>query len=90
MKTMVDIEVNHLCSSPSPILPFLYLGNEQDAHSKSLEKLDITYVLSINTSQLADSCHKSGVLYKRLPAADSYHQNLKQYFEEAFDFIGKS
>ena len=28
-------------------------------------------------------------LYKWLPASDTYQQNLKQYFEEAFQFIGK-
>ncbi len=74
--------------SATPILPFLFLGSENDAHLKQLEELDITYVLNV-TSQLPDSCEKAGVRYKRLPAADSYHQNLKQYFEEAFEFIGK-
>jgi len=29
-----------------------------------------------------------GITYKRLPATDSGHQNLKQYFEDAFKFIG--
>jgi dual specificity MAP kinase phosphatase len=74
--------------SATPILPFLFLGSEHDAHLKRLEELDITYVLNV-TSQLPDSCEKAGIRYKRLPAADSYHQNLKQYFEEAFQFIGK-
>jgi len=74
--------------SATAILPFLFLGNERDADLKRLEELDITYVLNV-TSQLPDCCEKSGIKYKRLPAADSYHQNLKQYFEEAFHFIGK-
>lgn len=74
--------------SATPILPFLFLGNEGDADLKRLQELDITYVLNV-TSQLPDSCQKTGIRYKRLPAADSYHQNLKQYFEEAFEFIGK-
>ena len=84
MKTMDD-----LCPKPSPILPFLYLGNERDADSNNLDQLDITYVLSIESSQLSTGCQKLGVVYKRLNAGDSYHQNLKQHFEEAFEFIGK-
>lgn len=81
--------MEELAPDPSPILPFLFLGNERDANAKSLEKLKIKYVLDI-TSQLSETFEKSGVRYKRLSAADSYHQNLIQYFEEAFEFIGKS
>jgi len=76
-----------LCSKPSSILPFLFLGNERDADTDSLDQLDITYVLSIDSRQLTTSCQKLGVVYKRLNAADSYQQNLKQHFEEAFEFI---
>ncbi|CAM6053446.1 unnamed protein product [Sphagnum tenellum] len=85
MKTMDDLN-----PKPSPILPFLFLGNERDADSHSLEELDITYVLSIESSQLTSGGQKLGVVYKRLNAADSYHQNLKQHFEEAFEFIDEA
>ena len=84
----VAFQLEDLAPNPSPILPFLFLGNERDANVKSLEKLNIKYVLDI-TSQVSETCEKSGIRYKRLSAADSYHQNLIQYFEEAFEFIGE-
>ncbi|KPM05052.1 protein-tyrosine phosphatase-like protein [Sarcoptes scabiei] len=146
-------------SSATPILPFLYLGNERDASDeKRLNELSISYVLNVTSQQPTeqqrlvstkmnidgtiesnesshndvgpietvklsinckandddvddDSIVKStedfakrkdqnqlicdnqtqrdhhNRLYKWLPASDTYQQNLKQYFEEAFQFI---
>lgn len=147
-------------ANATPILPFLYLGNERDANNeKRLDELSISYVLNVTSQQpehkknyhLIDNnnkpmdssqemdlnndenvsnslqfsskqnhyqnndqnnnnnnhcdtdindCIKTMVdnenikpnfnrLYKWLPASDTYQQNLKQYFEEAFQFIGK-
>ncbi|CAG2161560.1 unnamed protein product [Oppiella nova] len=91
MKAMVDSNVSDPCVKPSPILPFLFLGNEKDATDcHCLEQLGITYVLNI-TSQMPDTYdQRPGLRYKQLLAVDSYHQNLKQYFEEAFDFIDEA
>ncbi|KAJ6217796.1 hypothetical protein RDWZM_008953 [Blomia tropicalis] len=157
-------------ANATPILPFLYLGNERDATDESrLHDLDIQYVLNVTakpnpstnlspptsipsspvsanddgatspmitddstTSMVytnsvdsrnvipsfsipqADSCdnafdnlcdttNKSSSSslsstwsrvtnrkYKWLPASDNYQQNLKQYFEEAFQFIDEA
>ncbi|KAJ9586322.1 hypothetical protein L9F63_020030, partial [Diploptera punctata] len=89
------------CSSPSDcvmtpdidshpaslVLPFLYLGNQHDAADlNTLRSLGVTRVLNV-TSHLPGYHEACGITYKQLPASDSGHQNLKQYFEEAFDFI---
>lgn len=71
----------------SKVLPFLYLGNSKDAADLScLQGLGTTCVLNV-TSQLPGYHEECGITYKQIPATDSGHQNLKQYFEEAFEFI---
>ncbi|XP_028323440.1 uncharacterized protein LOC114476249 [Gouania willdenowi] len=71
----------------SPILPFLYLGNERDAQDLDLLlRLNIGYVVNI-TTHLPLYHVTSGLRYKRLPATDNSKQNLRQYFEEVFEFI---
>lgn len=73
----------------SRVLPFLYLGNGRDAADlQLLRALGATRVLNV-TSQLPGYHEERGIIYKQIPASDSGHQNLKQYFEEAFDFIGE-
>ncbi|KAF2884024.1 hypothetical protein ILUMI_22142 [Ignelater luminosus] len=71
----------------SRVLPFLYLGNSRDAADLScLQDLGTTCVLNV-TSQLPGYHEECGITYKQIPATDSGQQNLKQYFEEAFEFI---
>lgn len=73
----------------TPILPFLFLGNEQDAQDlEALRRLNIGYVLNVTTHLPLFHYEKGLLSYKRLPATDSNKQNLRQYFEEAFEFIG--
>ena len=77
--------------SPTPILPFLFLGNERDATDLStLKQLNISYILNV-TTHLQDLSQEnlSGLRHKRLPALDNCRENIKQYFEEAFSFIGE-
>lgn len=76
------------------VLPFLYLGNRKDADDRdSMIAIGVTRVLNVTTSQQSPSPtmdnRTSGVVYKRLSVLDNGHANLKQYFEEAFEFIGK-
>lgn len=82
--TTPDIENAEL----TPILPFLFLGNEQDAQDlDAMQRRNIGYVINV-TTHLPLYHHEKGLLsYKRLPATDSNKQNLRQYFEEAFEFI---
>ncbi|XP_072301966.1 dual specificity protein phosphatase 10 [Eucyclogobius newberryi] len=72
----------------TPILPSLYLGNEQDAHDlRLLQRLNVGFILNV-TTHLPLYHYDTGLfVYKRLPATDSNKQNLRQYFEEAFEFI---
>uniref|UniRef100_A0A8C6UU07 protein-tyrosine-phosphatase n=1 Tax=Neogobius melanostomus TaxID=47308 RepID=A0A8C6UU07_9GOBI len=73
----------------SPILPFLYLGNERDAQDLDLLlRLNIGFVVNV-TTHLPLYHQKAGLRYKRLPATDNSKQNLRQYFEEVFEFIGE-
>ncbi|RZF40444.1 hypothetical protein LSTR_LSTR013906 [Laodelphax striatellus] len=70
---------------PSQVLPFLFLGSAHDAQDADcLRRLGVGRVLNV-------SCQaplRPTLTTKHLPADDSGHQNLKQYFEEAFQFIG--
>lgn len=72
------------------VLPHLYLGNENDASDlQKLRQRKIGYVLNV-TTHLPGFHEEAGIKYKRIPAADSGHQNLLQFFSEAVQFIGKS
>ncbi|XP_063058257.1 uncharacterized protein si:dkey-175m17.7 [Engraulis encrasicolus] len=72
----------------SPILPFLFLGNERDAQDlELLVRLDICYVVNVTTHLPLYHLETGLVRYKRLPATDNSRQNLRQYFEEVFEFI---
>ena len=86
LPSMPDIENAELTA----ILPLLYLGNERDARDLAmLRRANIGFVLNV-TTHLPLFHYDTGLFcYKRLPATDSNKQNLRQYFEEAFEFIGE-
>ncbi|XP_056424364.1 dual specificity protein phosphatase 10 [Hyla sarda] len=72
----------------TPILPFLFLGNEHDAQDlEKMQRMNIGYVVNVTTHLPLYHYEKGIFNYKRLPATDSNKQNLRQYFEEAFEFI---
>lgn len=91
-----DVDRESMDTHPlTKVLPFLYLGNSKDADDRDgMTAIGVTRVLNVTTSQQSPSPtmdHRaSGVVYKRLSVLDNGHANLKQYFEEAFEFIGKS
>lgn len=71
------------------ILPYLYLGDQSDASDpERLKCHNIYYVLNV-TADLPGEGENHSIHYKRIPARDSFDQNLVQYFEESFKFIGK-
>ncbi|KAL4659990.1 hypothetical protein GN956_G1105 [Arapaima gigas] len=72
----------------SPILPFLFLGNETDAQDLDLLlRLNVGFVVNVTTHLPLYHLDSGLIRYKRLPATDNSKQNLRQYFEEVFEFI---
>ena len=66
------------------------LGNDQDAANRSvLGSHGISHVINV-TSHVPLHFESDGVKYLRFPASDTGFQNLRQYFEEAICFIGKT
>uniref|UniRef100_A0A673BBL3 Uncharacterized protein n=1 Tax=Sphaeramia orbicularis TaxID=375764 RepID=A0A673BBL3_9TELE len=72
----------------TPILPFLYLGNEHDAQDINLlQRLNIGYILNV-TTHLPLYHYDTGLfIYKRLPATDSNKQNLVQHNSKSYGQI---
>lgn len=93
--------VHDVCQWPATrVLPFLVLGNERDARdSELLQRLGVGYVLHVTpalqqpvspTDTAVQQDHCPGLRCKRLPASDSCHQNLKQFFDDAFQFLDEA
>ena len=89
--TNVNASTPDVDSHPTTqILPFLYLGNGRDACDLTkLDRLGISRVLNVTADLPCDEHIISrGIIFKQLPAADSGQQNLRQYFDDAYQFIG--
>lgn len=88
--TTPAVEMGVDSTEMSQILPFVFIGNERDAANRELlERSKVSHVLNV-TSHVPlhfENEARNGITYKRLAATDSCSQNLKQYFEEAIEFI---
>ncbi|KAK4324951.1 hypothetical protein Pmani_004440 [Petrolisthes manimaculis] len=74
---------------PTRILPFLYLGSQQDANNRQLlQDYNILYELNVSVS-----CPKPDFVqdshFMRIPVNDNFSEKLLPYFSEAFNFIDK-
>lgn len=71
------------------MLPWLYVGNQKDAMDPDLlQSLHVTRVLALSAPAPPPPPPPPGFHYRLLPASDTDQQNIKQYFDEAFNFIG--
>lgn len=74
---------------PTKILPFLYLGSQQDAMDQdTLSKYGIDYILNMSVG-----CPKPDFVqdehFMRIAVNDSNSEKLLPYFERAFEFLDK-
>lgn len=81
------LSVNNL--GPTRILPFLYLGSQNDAINREvLKDHDITYELNVSTN-----CPKPDFImdhqFMRIPVNDNYSEKLLPHFNKAFHFLDK-
>lgn len=77
-----------LSAPPSHILPHLFLGAKKDAEDPDLlKRLGITSVLNVTPDCPNYNSNTPGFRYKQLPVYDTWHQNIAQFFDEAYDFI---
>eukprot|EP00027_Filamoeba_sp_ATCC50430_P017192 CAMPEP_0168568306 /NCGR_PEP_ID=MMETSP0413-20121227/15503_1 /TAXON_ID=136452 /ORGANISM="Filamoeba nolandi, Strain NC-AS-23-1" /LENGTH=188 /DNA_ID=CAMNT_0008600625 /DNA_START=111 /DNA_END=674 /DNA_ORIENTATION=+ len=82
--------------TPHQILPFLYLGSINDARSfEKLKKNDISFVLNMAhlnprgnlDAQTAKIYEPLGITYKGIETHDVDLYQIKEFFEETYDFI---
>lgn len=85
--TFADIETY----PASPVFPHLLLGNGSDATDPTNVGADCVLNITCHPPAVTQkqSLCTAGRHYKQIPASDTPHQNIKQYFQETFDFIGK-
>ncbi|XP_061546380.1 dual specificity protein phosphatase family protein [Phycodurus eques] len=81
-------------SAVDEVWPNLYIGNMAVAQNKkTLSRLGITHVLNAAHSKqgsIGDQCfYDKACVYCGIPAEDSDHFDLSQYFKPAADFIHK-
>eukprot|EP00795_Rhopilema_esculentum_P005444 gene5444-619_t len=71
------------------ILPFLYLGNEEDSQDiGTLQSIGIDFVMNVSETA-ADSPHVITTHYMKIPVRDSTSENIVDWFQSAFNFIDR-
>ena len=74
--------------SPTKILPFLYIGNKQNADDTTLLKqLGVTAILNVSNSNPPDN--EGSFTYRQISILDNHQADLLSHFKSAIEFIGK-
>ncbi|XP_041353965.1 uncharacterized protein LOC121371839 [Gigantopelta aegis] len=72
---------------PTRILPFLYLGSQQDALSQEITQINgINYILNVSITCTKPPFIQDGH-FLRIPVNDNYSEKLLPFFYQAFQFI---
>ncbi|KAK4474652.1 hypothetical protein MN116_001785 [Schistosoma mekongi] len=89
-RSVVEMKVDSTgatLSRPSPILPHLILGSQEDANSPTICKIyGITHILNVSLEGSIPS-HISRQNFYRIPVNDNYTDLMTPYFRNAFAFI---
>uniref|UniRef100_A0A1I7X9D1 protein-tyrosine-phosphatase n=1 Tax=Heterorhabditis bacteriophora TaxID=37862 RepID=A0A1I7X9D1_HETBA len=73
---------------PTQILPFLYLGSQQDAlDTEEMKRRKITYVVNLSVGCPRATAITNDDNFLRIPVNDSYQEKLSPHFEKAWDFL---
>ncbi|RUS91813.1 hypothetical protein EGW08_000384 [Elysia chlorotica] len=74
---------------PTRILPFLYLGSQQDSLNHELAQVNgISYILNVSKTCPCPTYIQENHFH-RIPVNDNYCEKLLPFFEEAFQFLDK-
>ena len=72
---------------PSQVLPYLYIGNaENAANQRLLKELGVTAVLNVSSN--APKYFESSFEYKQICVLDNHHADLLSQLNSAIEFIG--
>ncbi|BHF67910.1 Dual specificity protein phosphatase 6 [Sparganum proliferum] len=83
-----ELNMDYLQTEVSRVLPYLYLGNYQDASNLPLlKKLGVTHILNVTQDLPMAFEETHSFQYLRLPALDCPEQNIYPFFEKAINFI---
>lgn len=84
-------DINYVDNEPTLIIkPFLYLGGMYARKNpRILEYLGVTHVLNMAAELHLDTVYLTNrnIIVKHIPAEDYETYNIRQHFEEAFQFI---
>ena len=72
-------------SSISQIRPYLYLSGYLSLTEQKLKQLGITH--AVDATNMPKSMRVNGIEYFTIEVDDSEKSDLRQYFEQASDFI---
>ncbi|CAF1023167.1 unnamed protein product [Didymodactylos carnosus] len=80
-------------AGPSQILPFLFLGSQEDVMStKTMLDYQITHIINVSSTcpKAPSIADENDEHFLRIPINDSLNAQLIPYFDQAYNFIEKA